>query len=453
MTTTRQHIEDLDVEAWAGLTRRAAADAIAAAGTKAPAELVRVAAMSERELVEHRSQNGPARRRLSPVMQLVEADHLRRLAEADAANAAQGKLDAESAAAMARAEAQQSAQAAAVARDQVRELQAQAAQKERERTAERAAHEHSMQQLRSELAQARTDAATEIAVAREQIAAVQAVAEQRTTERTDERSAHEQAIQQIRSELKQVRADTDSEIASARAQVIAAQAVAEQRTTERTEERGVHEQALQQLRGEVAQVRADADAEFAAVRGRAAAEVARVGEAADAEVGRAHAAAQEAIGRAQAAEARAAQPQLLTIPIPPLGIRAETNDIENALNALQQIDHVLEVGMADHGESDVTLDVELMRSLVWIVQEHAVFLSNESRSESESFWGDSAAEAAAGYAAAAADAFRRFLWRIRIVSERLRSRDRAPDVEIVGVVTEMLADPWVAHMLSRDDRP
>ena len=94
------------------------------------------------------------------------------------------------------------------------------------------------------------------------------------------------------------------------------------------------------------------------------------------------------------------------------------------------------------------LDVELMPSLVWIVQEHAVFLSNESRDEPQSFMGDSEAEAAAGYAAAASDAFRRFLWRIRIVSERLRSRDRAPDVEIVDVVTAMLADPWVAHMLS-----
>jgi hypothetical protein len=453
MTTTRQHIEDLDIESWAALTRRAAADAVAAAGDKAPAELVRVAAMSERELVEQRSRNGPARRRLSPVMQLVEADHLRRLAEAGAANAGQGKLDAESAAAMARAEAEQSAQAASVARDQVREVQAQAAQKERESAAERTAHEHDIQQLRNELAKVRTDAATEIAVAREQIAAAQTVAELRTTERTEERAAHEQAIQQVRNELKQVRADTDSEIAAARAQVIAAQAVAEQRTTERTEERGAHEDALQQLRGEVAQVRADADAEFAAVRGRAAADVARVGEAADAEVARAHAAAQEAIGRAQTAEARAVSPQLLTIPIPPLGIRAETSDIENALNALQQIDHVLEVGMADRGGSDVTLDVDLMRNLVWIVQEHAVYLSNESREEPESFMGDSAAEAAAAYAAAAADAFRRFLWRIRIVSERLRSRDRGPDDEIVDVVTAMLADPWVAHLLSRDDRP
>jgi hypothetical protein len=92
-------------------------------------------------------------------------------------------------------------------------------------------------------------------------------------------------------------------------------------------------------------------------------------------------------------------------------------------------------------------------SLVWIVQEHAVFLSNESREGPGRFMGDWGAEAAAVYAAAASDAFRRFLWRIRIVTERLRGRDRAPDVEIVDVVTAMLADPWVAHMLSREDGP
>jgi colicin import membrane protein len=453
MTTTRQHIEDLDIEAWAALTRRAAADAVAAAGKKAPEELVRVAAMSERELVEHRNRNGPTRMRLSPVMQLVEADHLRRAAEHDAESAEQGKRDAESATVMARAEAEVSARVATVARDEGREVRAQAAQKEVERAAERGAHEQALQQVRGELAQVRADTAAEIATARAQVAAAEQRAEQRTTERTDERGAHEQALQHVRNELKQVRADADAEIAAAREQVIAAQARAEQRTTERTDERGAHEQALQHVRGELAQVRADAGAEVAAVRGWAAADVARVREAADAEVARAHAAEGEAIGRAQAAEGRAASPQLLTIPIPPLGIRPQTRHIENALNALQQIDHVLEVGMADHGGSDVELNVEVMRYLVWIVQEHAVFLSNESRDEPERFMGDAAAEAAAGYTAAAADAFRRFLWRIRIVSERLRSRDRAPDVEIVDVVTAMLADPWVAQMLSREDGP
>jgi colicin import membrane protein len=453
MTTTRQHIEGLDAQAWAALTRRAAADAVAAAGKKAPEELVRVAAMSERELVEHRNRNGPTRMRLSPVMQLVEADHLRRLAEHDAENAQQGRRDAESATAMARAEGQESARAATVARDEAREVRAQAAQREVERAAERAAHEQALQQVRDELAQVRADTAAEIVTAREQVAGAEQRAEQRATERAAERAAHEQALQHVRNELKQVRADADAEIAAAREQVIAAQARAEQRATERADERGAHEQALQHVRGELAQVRADAGAEVAAVRGWAAADVARVREAAAAEVARAHAAEGEAIGRAQAAEGRAASPRLLTIPIPPLGIRSQTRHIENALNALQQIDHVLEVGMADHGGSDAELNVEVMRYLVWIVQEHAVFLSNESRDEPERFMGDAAAEAAAGYTAAAADTFRRFLWRIRIVSERLRSRDRAPDVEIVDVVTAMLADPWVAQMLSREDGP
>jgi colicin import membrane protein len=176
MTTTRQRIEDLDVDAWAAVTRRAAADAVAAAehrGTKPPAELVTVAAMTERELVAHRNRNGPARERLSPVMRLVEADHLRRVAEDVARDAQQGKLDAKSAAVAARAEAEQSAQTATAAREHARSVQAQAAQKERERTAERAAHEQALQQLRGELEQARADAAAQLATAREQVAAAE----------------------------------------------------------------------------------------------------------------------------------------------------------------------------------------------------------------------------------------------------------------------------------------
>jgi len=46
--------------------------------------------------------------------------------------------------------------------------------------------------------------------------------------------------------------------------------------------------------------------------------------------------------------------------------------------------------------------------------------------------------------------FTRFLRRISIFAERLRGRVRGPDAEIVDVVTAMLADPWVAHVLSRD---
>src|ERR1700754_5184416 len=111
MTATMQHITDLGVDEWAALTRRAAVEAVEAAqrhGRTPPTELAAVAAMSERQLVERRAQNGPARTRLSPVMQLVEADHLRRLAEGQAREAHQGRLDAESAAAAARVEADES---------------------------------------------------------------------------------------------------------------------------------------------------------------------------------------------------------------------------------------------------------------------------------------------------------------------------------------------------------
>src|ERR1700754_2036391 len=109
MTTTWEQIADLKPDEWAALTRRAAAEAVAAAerrGKTPPAELVAVAAMTERQLVERRARNGPARQRLSPVMQLVEADHLRRIAEARAREAHQHKLDAEAAATAARAEAE-----------------------------------------------------------------------------------------------------------------------------------------------------------------------------------------------------------------------------------------------------------------------------------------------------------------------------------------------------------
>lgn len=61
MTMLRQHIEDLDVDTWAGLTKRAAEaalDAAARCNQPPPAEMVAIAAMSEHELAEHRSRSG-----------------------------------------------------------------------------------------------------------------------------------------------------------------------------------------------------------------------------------------------------------------------------------------------------------------------------------------------------------------------------------------------------------
>lgn len=451
-TTTLQHIEDLDIDAWAALTRRAAADAVAAAqrhGRKPPAELIAVAAMSESELVERRQRSGPARKHRSPVMQLVDADHLRRVAEDRAREAHQDKLDAEALASVARGEAQESARAATAAREQARSAQARLAQHEVERATEQTAHQQVLQQVRGELEQSRADAAAEIAALREQLAAAEARAEQRATERAAERGAHEQALQRVRDEVKQARADAAAEVAAAREQVIAAEARADQRAGERAAERGQAEEAIQRLRGEVDRTRADAAAEVAAARGWASGEVAAARDAAEAEIARARTAADEAGRRADFAEARAASRQLLSIPVPPLEIRTQTLHIENALNALQHIDHVLEVGMADDRESDIPVDVELIDRLVRIVQEHAMYLSNDIREGSSP---DSAtqpqADAAETYSAAAAAAFRALLQRIDDVSQRLRSRDRSPDVEIVDSITAMLADPWVQDVRS-----
>ncbi len=445
MTTTLRHIEDLSVDDWAALTRRAAVEAVAAAerrGRTPPAELVAVAAMTERQLLERRARNGPARQRLSPVMQLVEADHMRRMAEGRAHEAYQDKLDAEAAAAAARVEADESSRSAAAARAQVRKARQQTAERDIERTAERAAaaeaHERGLQQLRAELEQVRADAEAEIAAARERAVAAEGRAKQRATERTAASEAAEQAVQQLRTEFEQVRADAEAVVAAARERAIAAEGRAKQRDTERTAATEAAEQVAQQLRGELARVRADADAEIAASRGWAAGEATAVREAADAEVARAYAAADDAIRQAQAQTAR----KPLSIPVPPFEFRSETRHIENALNALHQIDYVLEVGMANGGDPDIPIDTDLMHTLVWAVQEHAMHLSNESQSATSGM-SPPPPDAAAAYAEVAAEAFRALLQRIENVVRRLGDRNLGLDGAIVNIVTAMLADPWV----------
>jgi hypothetical protein len=438
LTSLRQHIEDLDPQAWTALTRRAAIDAVAAAerrGMQAPAETVAVSTMTERELLEHRQRSGPARKRPSPMMQLVEADHLRAAAEGQARDAVQDKRDAQAAAAVARAEADESARAATAARERSRTV-----------ASDLAAAQQTIQQLRAELDQVRADTAAQIAAAQAQVRAADARAEQRTAERTSERAASEDAVQQLRAELDQVRADTAAQIAAAQAQVRAADARAEQRTAERTSERAAAEQIVQQLRAELDQVRADAAAEIAAARGRASGEISAARQAADAEVACAQAQADRARREAQAAMARAAQPRLLAIPIPPLEVRAHSRPIENALTALHQIDYVLEVSMAEEVDSTAPVDVELVRSLLWTVQEQAKDLPDQLSDLPAWYATASQAEAAAGYAEAAARAYGAFVQRIDTATEWLARRDPSPDAELVEAVNAMLADPWVQHM-------
>ena len=132
-------------------------------GKTPPAELVAVAAMTERQLLERRARNGPARQRLSPLMQLVEADHSRRLAEGRARDAYQDKLDAEAVAAAARAEAEESSRSgrggAGTASAQCSSrLPSETPNERRSEPAAAEAHERAMQQLRAELEQVRADA-------------------------------------------------------------------------------------------------------------------------------------------------------------------------------------------------------------------------------------------------------------------------------------------------------
>ena len=400
MTTTRQHIEDLDVDRWATLTRRAAVDALAAAerlGIQPRAESVALAAMSERELVQHRKRNGSPVPRRSLAMQLVEADHLRRVAEEQAREAHQGRLDAEAAASLARAEAGESRRVATAAAERVRAVEAEAARKDAERAAERAADQKAVQQAQAEIERVRAGAAAEVAAAEEKVRAAEGRAEQRSAERTTERATGEEAVQRVRLELEKVRSDADTEVAAARGQAS----------------------------GEVAAAREAADAEVVAARQAAAAEIAHW---------RAHAADMERWARAEVST------QLLTIPIPPLEVRARIGSVENTVDALYQIDYVLEVGLAEDVQSQFAPDLEFTRNLTWKVQEQAKDLSSELANLSMRYADPSQAEVAARYAEAAADAYRAILQRIDTAVQRLGSRFHSPDAEIIAAVTAMLAD-------------
>lgn len=451
MTSLHSHIQDLGNDEWASLTRRAAAEAVEAAkrrGQQPPAELAAVARMSERQLLDRRTRNGPVRQRLSPVMQLVQADHLRRKAEAAAQTAHQNKLDAEASAAAARVEADEAARTADAARAQLRAAQQSVAEKDMERTAERTAaaeaHERALQQLRAELEQVRADAEAEVAAARERAAAAEARAQQRTTERTAATEAAEQMVQQLRAELEQVRADSEAVVTAAREKAIAADARAQQRAAERTAATQAAEKTAQQLRGELERVRTEAEAEVAAARGWAAGEAASVREAAEAEVARAYAAADDAVKQVQARATRT-----LSMPLPPLEFRSQTAHIENALNALHQIDYMLEVGLAEDADAEIPVDIDLMQTLARVVHEHALYLCDESRDGGDLVPGN---EEVAAYAEDAAAAFGGFLRRIETVVERLDTH-RSPDGEIVNFFTAMLADPWVQRARALGPKP
>jgi hypothetical protein len=137
--------------------------------------------------------------------------------------------------------------------------------------------------------------------------------------------------------------------------------------------------------------------------------------------------------------------RLLTIPIPPAEVRAgeQIRPIESAVDALYQIDYLLEIAMAEEVSSQPQPDVEFMRSLSWTVQERAKDLSPEFAQSPVQFTDQSQMEAAASYLDAAGSAFRACLQRIEGAAQRLGGRNRSSDAEIIEMVMAMLADPWV----------
>jgi hypothetical protein len=394
VSTTRQHIEDLDTRTWAALTSRAAADAVAAAGRlgrNPPAVLAVVAAMTEDDLVEHRDRFGPTRRHLSPVMQLVEADKLRVAAERQAREAQQDTSDAQAAASMARTEAEESARAATAARDRARAAQEEAARKDIEHTAEIAAAQQGSEELRGELERVRADAAAEVAAARGQASGEIAAAQQ-----------------------------------GAQAEVARAHADAEE--------------AIARAHAEVEQIRVQASAQVAAAGEQADAEIAAARQDADTEIARVRAEARDAH---PADPAHASVPGLLTIPIPPVGLRAHTGPIEEALAAVRDIDYLLEVGIADDAERPDPFDSERVRSLAGTVQQQAGDISQQLRDLPIRYGVPSQAEAAGGYARAAATAYGAYLQRIATATGQLSQRGHSADADVVAMLTTMLAEhPW-----------
>ena len=424
MTTLQQHIEALDVDEWAGLTKRSATAALAAAeqlGIAPPTELAAAATMSERELVEHRNRFGPEPQHVPLALQLVEADRLRAAAERQARQAEQDARDADAAAQMARDEAAQSARATEAARERVRAVQAASAHKDAQRSEERAATQQTLEELRGELERAHADHATELAAAHEQVRAAQARAEQRATERAEERATAQHDLEELRGELERAQADHATELAAARGQA----------------------------EGQIAAARQTAQQEVARARAEAEAAVARAHEEAEEGIAAARQSAQDEIARAQAQAGRvvgSGQPGVvLSVPIPAAQLRAHTGRIEDALAAVREIDYLLEAGAADGGESRQRVDVERVRILVHTVQQQAWELAQELRDLPSRYAVSSQAQAADGYAAAAASVYSEFLQRIAAAAQQLATRDDSRDSEVVDMVTAMLDDhPWRA---------
>lgn len=485
MTSLRQNIDDLPPERWAPLTRRAALAAVGAAErmkVTPPAALVAIAAMSEEQLLEHRSRFGPHSPPLSLKMQLVEADRLRQEAQRQTQHYQQEALDAQASAATAQAQAEESARVATTREEAARR----AAEHEAERVATRAAHEaqlaatheaheaervadrHALEELRNDLDRVRADAGSAAVSADAQLRAAQARADERLAERTAEKATSQQDAEALRDELGRLRADAAAEVAAANEQVRAAQARAEERLVERAGERESAEQRIEELRGELERVRADAATEVAEARGQAAGQVAAAQQAADAQVTRVRAEAEDAIGaahewmqaeiarvraevdesvRAQTAAATSGR-QLLSVPVPAPEIRSQTRQVEDAVSAVSELAFVLEAACpGDGGESQGALDAGVVADLVSRVEQHATGLSQEFRNLPSRYSREDQAQAATAYSSVAANIYLALLQRIAgAVHQLSQQHDDDAGGEAITVVRGMLDNhPWRAR--------
>ncbi|ORA07958.1 hypothetical protein [Mycobacterium arosiense] len=442
MTTLQQRIETLDVHEWAALTKRAALAALAAAEqhrNAPPAEISAIAAMSERELVEHRTRLGPGGKRPSPVMQLAEAEQLQAAAERQARQAEEDTRDAQAAAQMARDEAQQSARAAAAARERVRIVRTPSAHADVQPDEERAAEQQILQQIRGPLEQVCADAATMVAAAREKARAAEAYVQQWLAERADERAAAQQALDELRGELEQAHADHATELAAARGQAEEQVAAARQAAQGRVARaRADAEAAIAQARDEIGQAQTEAESRVAAAHDRAKRQVAAARQAAQDKVARARVDAQAGV----LVDTR--QPGVsLSVPIPTAELRAHTGPIEDALATVRDIGYMLEAGLPEGGQSRQPADLERVRILVHTAKQQAWDLAHELRGLPARYAGAQQVQAAHSYAAAAASAYGALLQRISIAAQQLAGRRDSRDAEVIEVVTAMLNEhPW-----------
>jgi colicin import membrane protein len=291
MTALRRHINELDMPAWASMTKRTAQRAVAAAeqaGRKAPPRLLAIAAMSETELIEARRQSMWAPTRKAPTLKqlLLESQVSRSLAVQQAESAEHDARDSRAEVRAARAEAEHAASNADDARNRARLATEELLRKELQYAAERRETASAIELLRDQLAQAQALATGARKDAQESAAAAKAAREreaaaldkyarqgaqlagaQRKVETALQKS--QASEEKMRAELDQVRSDTSAALAAAIERASAAEQRSEERLAERAADRRTAQITEERLQSELVKVRSNAETEIAAALERA----------------------------------------------------------------------------------------------------------------------------------------------------------------------------------------